>query len=86
MKDVNNPNELTVSELAEIMQTTAPRVIRLVQSAGLPASHYRGELRFRLEEVTNWMNRRSMAIAPREPRRRSYKAAPFGISTRIEMR
>ena len=88
MKDISNANskEFTVSEIAEIMQTTAPRVVRLVQTAGLPASHYRGELRFNLEAVTEWMNRRSMAIAPREPRRRSLKAAPFSASSRIELR
>jgi len=85
VKDISNPNELTVAEIAEIMQTTPPRVIRLVQTAGLPASHYRGEMRFTLDEVTDWMNRRSMAIAPRAPRRRSYKAAPDSISTRMEL-
>jgi excisionase family DNA binding protein len=86
MNDNNKPSELTVSEIAEIMQTTAPRVVRLVQTSGLPASYYRGELRFNLESVTDWMNRRSMAIAPREPRRRSLKAAPFSASSRMELR
>lgn len=85
MADINNPNELTVSEVAEIMQTTAARVARLVQNAGLPGSYYRGELRFRLDEVTQWMNRRSMANGPREPRRRSYKAAPLNVSSRMEL-
>ena len=85
MKDISNPNELTLSELAEIMQTTVPRVARLVRTAGLPTSYFRGEMRFNLDAVTEWMNRRSMAIAPREPRRRSYKTAPYSASSRMEL-
>ena len=85
MKDISNPNELTLSELAEIMQTTVPRVARLVRTAGLPVAYYRGEMRFNLQQVTEWMNRRSMAIAPREPRRRSYRTAAYSMSSRIEL-
>jgi hypothetical protein len=83
MDQANNQNEVTLSELAALMQTTVPRIIRLVETAGLPSFRAHGELRFRLDEVTAWMNRRSLAITPREPRRRSFgRSCDNGASSR----
>ena len=72
MDQTSSRNEVTLSELAALMQTTVPRILRLVENASLPSYRAHGELRFRLGEITAWMNRRSLAITPREPRRRSF--------------
>ena len=71
----NRIQEVSLSELAELMQTTVPRVIGLVENRGLPTHRDGGELSFRLDEVTAWMHRQSFAITAREPRRRSYVVA-----------
>lgn len=72
MDQTSNQNEVTLSELAVLMQTTVPRILRLVENSGLPSYRVHTKLRFRLDEVTAWMNRRSLAITPRAPRRRSF--------------
>jgi len=71
----NHIEEVTLSKLAELMQTTVPRIIRLVENRGLPSHRDRGELNFHLDEVTAWMHRQSFAITARDPRRRSWDMA-----------
>lgn len=72
MGQTTNAIEVTLSELAELMQATEPRILRLVENQGLPTIGKRGEWRFRLDEVSAWMNRQSLAITARERRRRSF--------------
>jgi excisionase family DNA binding protein len=74
MGQTTNAIEVTLSELAELMQATAPRILRLVENRGLPTFRKHGQWRFRLDEVSAWMNRQSLAITAREPRRRSFEA------------
>jgi len=71
MREVSSRTEVSLSELAGLMQTTVPRIIRLVEGAGLPAYRVGGEIRFHIDEVTEWMTSRSLAIRAREPRRRA---------------
>jgi excisionase family DNA binding protein len=66
--------EVTLSELAELMQSTEPRILRLVGNQGLPAFRKHGEWRFRLDEVSGWMNRQSLGSTARERRRRPFEA------------
>lgn len=68
-QNVNAP-EVTLAEMAELMQATEPRILRLVEKQGLPMFRKRGEWRFRLDQVSDWMNRQSMMDNTRERRRR----------------
>ena len=68
-QNVNAP-EVTLAEMAELMRATEPRILRLVEKQGLPMFRKRGEWRFRLDQVSDWMNRQSMMDNTRERRRR----------------
>jgi excisionase family DNA binding protein len=74
MGQTTNAIEVTLSELAELMQATAPRILRLVENQGLPSYRKHGEWRLRLDEVSTWMNRQSLAMTARGRRRRSFDA------------
>jgi phage terminase Nu1 subunit (DNA packaging protein) len=76
MEPIANAREVTLSELADLMQVTEARILRLVERQGLPVSHQNGRPRFHLDEVAAWMKHQSLAIAPRVPRRRSFDATP----------
>jgi phage terminase Nu1 subunit (DNA packaging protein) len=74
MKQTITEMEVSLTELAELMQTTEPRILRLVETQGLPTFRKFSEWRFRLNEVSAWMNRQSFATAARERRPRSFEA------------
>lgn len=74
MSTNNDVREVSLAELAELMQAAKPRVLRLVEKHGLPSRRTGGQWRFRLDEVSAWMTQQSWACIIRERRRRSYEA------------
>jgi excisionase family DNA binding protein len=74
MSSNNDVREVTLAELAELMQAAEARVLRLVEKHGLPSRRKNGKWHFRLDEVSAWMTQQSMACTIRERRRRSYEA------------
>jgi excisionase family DNA binding protein len=49
---------LTVAQAADLLAVSRPTIYRLVRSAGLPAVRPSGDLRFREEDIAQWLEDR----------------------------